>query len=146
MHGCEGGHKGWKGIFCGYTDDDLKTAMIYVIHKKKIKCVAYDCCRWVYGNLTWKLSNPSTSWGISSQANSVGSGRELRSPTWGVPSAAFVGTCLAFRFHSMIHSTIIAQRIQISANGLIWTSTQNDRIEVLPHKSARGKGSYLRSR
>jgi len=62
VHGCEGGHKGWKGIFCGYTDDDLKTAMIYVIHKKKIKCVAYDCCRWVYGNLTWKLSNPSTSW------------------------------------------------------------------------------------
>ena len=38
-------HKGWKGIFCGYTDDDLKTPMIYIIRSNKIKCCAYDNCR-----------------------------------------------------------------------------------------------------
>ena len=55
-------HKAWKGIFLGYTDDDLRTAMVFAIKSKRIKCIAYDNCRWVYGNMPWKVTNPSTSW------------------------------------------------------------------------------------
>ena len=51
-----------EGIFCGYTDDDLTTVIVFTIKSKRIKCCAYDNCRWVYGNLPWKLTNPSASW------------------------------------------------------------------------------------
>ena len=36
--------------------------MVYIIRSNKLKCCAYDNCRWVYGNFPWKESNRSTSW------------------------------------------------------------------------------------